>query len=650
MRHYFYGADSGASGHNKSPDVFTTVVNEEPAVPERAQSHDFAEESSHYDILFENNPQPMWIFDKETHYFVEVNAMAIRQYGYSREEFLRLKLTDIRPPEDIERFHEAVNGPTPRLPDTSYRRHIRRDGSLIDVRIFYQEIVYHNRPALIAAIEDLSELHEAARERETAHRVLLEVLESISDGFLSFDRELRFTYVNAAAEQFLQRSREELVGLTLGDAFPNSIGQPYYEQVLATKNTVVFETHYEVTGQWLEVRAVPTIDGISVFFCDITDRRQADIKLRASEEWYRALSEYGSDVIYVLGERNNIVYVSRSIERLLGYTAEQLVGYSVLYGVHDEDIPILADALAQLRSGQALVEGIIYRLRHTNGEWRFIESTGSDQTANPGVAGLVLYARDVTERIQLQNQLIHSAKLAALGELVAGVAHEINNPLAAISGLAQLLGTHSDLMVREDALAIRGMVDRATKIVQSLRGFAQSDTGGISRRVGTATKVAGSLNRVAQSAFQMVGASLRHHSIEVQLHLEDDLPSVLMTASELEQVVVNLLNNAAYAVREREIGTRLVTVTTFSYRTLGALGRESLRVSLLVSDNGPGMESAVHERIFEPFYSSKERGEGTGLGLYISYGIVSSHGGTLDVISSPGAGATFTITLPAMSE
>jgi two-component system NtrC family sensor kinase len=462
----------------------------------------------------------------------------------------------------------------------------------------------------------------------------------LPDGFIAFDSELRFRFVNPAAEQMLGRTFADIEGVDLLTAFPNSFGYAYYERVLANQEIVTFEMYFEAVGQWIEAQAIPVERGVSVLLRDITTRRMANLMLRSSDEWFRALSEYGSDITILLDDEAKIRYVSQSVQRVLGFPPSALNGQPFFDRIHEEDVQLVTEALQALQASTPIIEGLVYRARHASGEWRFIESTISNQLGNSSVAGLVLHARDVKERIRLQDQLVHSGKLAALGELVAGVAHEINNPLAAISGFAQLLASHPDPQVGQDALAIRNMVDRASKIVHSLRGFARPSNSELEHK-------ASDLNAVVGSALEIAGSTLKHAQVDVGLHLEANLPAVLMNQSEMEQVVVNLLTNAVSAVRDREPRERRVVVRTFSHRVQVSAGRLQTNVSLIVSDNGIGMEPSMARRIFEPFFTSKDRGEGTGLGLYISYGIVSSHGGTLDVITSPGAGATLTVTLPA---
>jgi signal transduction histidine kinase len=267
-----------------------------------------------------------------------------------------------------------------------------------------------------------------------------------------------------------------------------------------------------------------------------------------------------------------------------------------------------------------------------------VDYVGWDDLRRLGMAARrALEYRDLRrERARLQAQLVHAGRLTALGELVAGVAHEINNPLAAIGGHAQLLAMHPVGDVREDALIISRLVDRINRIVHSLRNFARPNTGGGRRRPSD-------LNRVVEEALLIMEYRLRRGSIDVVQELASDLPKVPMNSGEIEQVLVNLLNNAEHALRGKPPESRRVTIST----TIGAApGGSGHWCQLTVTDTGCGVSEEVLSHLFEPFFTTKDAGEGTGLGMYISQGLVAAHGGTLTIDSRPGEGARVTVSLP----
>ena len=248
---------------------------------------------------------------------------------------------------------------------------------------------------------------------------------------------------------------------------------------------------------------------------------------------------------------------------------------------------------------------------------------------DPGAA--VLIFEDHTEKRRLQEQLLQSEKMSAIGQLIAGVAHDLNNPLASVVGFSDLLGEAADVPPRlaEPLAVIRQEAERASAIVRNLLSFARRQEG---------ERQLQSLRPILESTHQLLKNQLMASRIELTLEAEPGLPEVEVHANQIKQVFVNIINNAAQAIA--------------STRTSG--GRIDILakclpdgVAISIADNGPGMPPAVAERVFEPFFSTKSEGEGTGLGLSICHGIVNEHGGSMTVDPGGGGrGATFTVELP----
>src|SRR5207253_1251543 len=252
--------------------------------------------------------------------------------------------------------------------------------------------------------------------------------------------------------------------------------------------------------------------------------------------------------------------------------------------------------------------------------------------AEPGSAVLVF--EDQTERRRLQEQLIQSEKMSAIGQLIAGVAHDLNNPLASVVGFSDLLAEAADVPPRlaEPLAVIRQEAERASAIVRNLLSFARRQEG---------ERQLQSIRPILESTHQLLKNQLMTTRIELTLEAEPGLPEVEVHANQIKQVFVNIINNAAQAVATtRKTGGRIDIRATCQ--------PDGLAVS--IADNGPGIPEAVAQRVFEPFFSTKSEGEGTGLGLSICLGIVTEHGGTIAVDpGGAGRGATFTVELP-MSE
>jgi two-component system NtrC family sensor kinase len=236
--------------------------------------------------------------------------------------------------------------------------------------------------------------------------------------------------------------------------------------------------------------------------------------------------------------------------------------------------------------------------------------------------------RDVTDELRLREQLVHTERLSAAGQLVSGVAHEMNNPLQSVIGYAELLldGEHRPAP-RQDLEKIRAEALRAARIVRNLLSFVRRSPG---------TRVLVSINQVVQSTVALRVYELETANIEVEEHYSEDLPAVSINREEIQQVVLNLILNAEQAMRTVQ-GRRRVMIRTAD----GPMG-----VSVEVADDGSGVPPELAGRVFEPFFTTKDVGEGTGLGLSIALGIATAHGGDLTLVQSS-SGACFRLTLPA---
>jgi two-component system, NtrC family, sensor kinase len=249
--------------------------------------------------------------------------------------------------------------------------------------------------------------------------------------------------------------------------------------------------------------------------------------------------------------------------------------------------------------------------------------TSTDRSA------LVLLFDDQTERRRLQDQLIQSEKMSAIGQLIAGIAHDLNNPLASVVGFADFLGEVPNVppSLREPLTVIREEAERASNIVKNLLSFARKQE---HQRRPTA------LRPLLDATFVLLRNQLMAHRVEAQIEIEPDLPMPDIDPNQIQQVFVNLLNNASQAIA-----------------STGRPGRVAVRarrwldgVAIEVIDDGPGMSEVLAAQVFEPFFTTKPEGEGTGLGLSISQGIVREHGGRIMLSTEEGRGSTFTVQLP----
>jgi signal transduction histidine kinase len=295
-----------------------------------------------------------------------------------------------------------------------------------------------------------------------------------------------------------------------------------------------------------------------------------------------------------------------------------------------DDRPALAEALARAAAGRA-ERGVEFRSEHADGRERWVSAEIQPLSDAGGTKGVLLLARNVTRERELHDQLQQADKLKAMGEMVSGVAHELNNPLSGILGYAQLFLTRpTDEWPRGDMEKIEANARRCKKIVENLLAFA---------RQSRSEKQSANLNEVLESVLALNEYPFRLDGVEIVRELDPRIPQLSLDVSRWQQVFINLATNAREAMVAAHSPARRITFST-------RLREDSVEVR--VEDTGPGIPSENLARVFEPFFTTKAHG--TGLGLGLCYGIVTDHGGTIGVESEPGRGAACTIRLPRRVE
>ena len=365
-----------------------------------------------------------------------------------------------------------------------------------------------------------------------------------------------------------------------------------------------------------------------------SERGRAIEALERREEHYRSLIENSLDLISILNSDGTIRYASPSHERVFGYPVEDLIGQNAFDFIHPDDLPAVRAAFERADGAAALA----CRVRQKDGTWRVLECFGRDLSHLPGVRGMVINSRDITERRRLEEQLQHSQRLEAMGRLAGGVAHDFNNLLMVITGHSQMLldAMHPADPALGDLEQVVKAAERATDLTRQLLAF--------SRRQGVRPAHI-HLNTLVQDMERMLRRVLGE-DIELLTILAPELDTVYADPGQIEQVILNIAVNARDAMPQ---GGKLTLETSHAElaeefdRAQPAAGQLKY-VTLSISDTGSGMEAQVLTRVFEPFFTTKEHG--TGLGLSTSYGIIKQSGGSITVDSTPGVGTTFRISLP----
>ncbi|MBI4979403.1 MAG: PAS domain S-box protein [Spirochaetes bacterium] len=371
---------------------------------------------------------------------------------------------------------------------------------------------------------------------------------------------------------------------------------------------------------------------------DITAQRQAEEALQKSERRFSQLIRNSFDTVVILDADGMQRYVSDSVVRTLGYQPSEVTDIPVIRDlIHpDDQAKVEAAFRSIIATGQG---GVQYRHRHKNGDWVHLEAWGTNQLDNPDIRGVVVNVRDITEHKRVEEELLRADKLQSLGVLASGIAHEVNQPLMAITmALDNLALRAADNPYTVDKVsALKGYARRITHIVEQIRSFARE------QKNDDVSVFA--VNDSIRNVLGMVGAQFSVQGIRVIERLDAAEPRVSGNLYRLEQVVLNLLTNARYAVEERSAGAasgyvKEITVTT---------AREGSDILLGVHDNGIGMTEQVRRSLFTPFFTTKPPGDGTGLGLSISFSIIKGMGGDITIESVPDSHSRFTVRLPAVN-
>ena len=465
-----------------------------------------------------------------------------------------------------------------------------------------------------------------------------EIVAALADAVVVTGTDRRILTVNRAAAELFGRPLEDLPGtavneLVIAEERPHveereqrarGGEEQRYETKIIRLDGVERDVAVSTTPLELDGELVGTV----AMLRDITDQKRAHDTLARSEARYRNLVESASDAIVTFDASGRFTTVNHAGELLSGYRREELIGQWFAPMLPDDELPKVLGHFQKALAGETgQYETTFYR---KDREIRTISVTYSTPQRDEEVLCLI---RDVTDQKMLQEQLIQSEKMSAIGQLVSGVAHELNNPLAGISAFAQLLLTEKRFPPdqRTAAEMIYAEARRASRIVQNLLTFARQHK---PERTST------SLNQVLDDALELRGYELRVRGIEVVRDYDEDLPETMADAHQLQQVFLNLITNAEQAMEKRQGNTQRLLVST---RRAGNV------IRIEVEDSGPGIPPNLLERIFNPFFTTKPTGSGTGLGLSISLGIVREHEGKIWAENAPTGGAHFTIELPLVA-
>lgn len=478
---------------------------------------------------------------------------------------------------------------------------------------------------------------DVTEEREKERR-FTELFETLQEGVYFSTPEGRLLDGNAALVQVLgYESKESLLSLDPRalNSDPNQnpvLGRTADDRGGVRTREIMLRRKNGTLGVFLDTsRAVWDADGKIVRYqgtlVDVTERREMEKAFRRQEEFHRYLLESFPDLILVIDLNGRYSFVSSRIHDLRGYKPEDLLGKRV---EEEQDYsPELFALYRDLITGRKMFGSCDYSARHRDGSWRTMRASASPLfDAENKLSGAIVSVRDITVEKKLEQQIIQSERLAAMGQMIGGFAHELNNPLTSILGMSELLQEgEAPESVRKQMVVLQQQARRAAEIVQNLMYFSRPPAPG---------KTPIDLGELVQRTLHLHAYSLRKSNITVDFLKETSVPVVSGDAHQLMQVFLNLILNSEQAMREvRDRGTLRIRIE-----------KQEKSVSVIFQDDGPGISPDILPNIFDPFYTTKRPGRGTGLGLSISKAILREHNGNVEATSGPGGGAVFTVTLP----
>jgi PAS domain S-box-containing protein len=523
---------------------------------------------------------------------------------------------------------------------------MRSDGSIFPIEIAVTEVVGTSKRLFISAIRDLTEQKATEAALRMSEAQLTAFLDHAPAAMYLKNNEDRYVVVNRFISTRFGMEPSEMVGkhpLELLDSAAAAEAMKVADEIRATGQPITSESRFETPTGSRSAMAIRfpvhdqggEIQYVGGVILDTTERTEAERKLRDSEARLTGLLEHAPLTMYLKDREGRFCVVNKFMADQLGFTPKELRGLkpsdvltpAAAQEAADIDRWIIEHRKPHVRESDFLAIGgmksavtVRFPVFDEDGEIAYIGGVFLDLTEQK---------RAQEELARSREALAQSEKLTALGSLLAGVSHELNNPLAVVVGEAILLEEDAEgSEFASSASRIRKSAERCSRIVQTFLAMA---------RQRTPERVQLDVESVSKAAIELTDYGMRSNGIAVLTDFAPSLPSVAADSDQLHQVLVNLLINAQQALQECDPPREIRVKTRYDE------GRD--RVCIEIADNGPGIAPDVEKRIFEPFFTTKPHGAGTGIGLSFSHGVIEAHGGTLS-LASGGKGATFLIELP----
>ncbi len=613
-----------------------------------------------YRLMVENIQDYAHLYLDNAGTIISWNLGAERLFGYSSEESIGKNISILYASDDVKQ-----NNPQLDIDESLAKGTFQKERWLVPKKnegerflasltitvLRDEEGVYKGYSCII---RNLTELRKVEEDLRSALAELDIVFNSVPAAIWIKDKHNNYLRVNRAAALLVEREPEEIAGKSSYELFPATADEIYrQDQIVIQGGDSLRGAIIPITTSKGEVRIIqsdkiPYYDsrgelmGVIVFSLDITEQSKIQKEIRNTNAYNRGLIESTLDPLFIISPLGRLMDINRAAERLTGFSKEELLGreFSTLFSEHSDAKEIFRQAL---KNGE--VKGYSLNLLNQEGEASpFFVNASVFRNEEGETVGVIAAARDITDLKKAEERLYQAQKMESIGKLAGGVAHDFNNLLTGIMGYANLLkielppgSTH-----HEAVGVIEKAAERASDLTRQLLGFA---------RQGKIMNIPVNLNSIIRDINELMIRTL-NKNIVIRLELGESELWVQGDPGQLQQVVLNLVVNAKDAMPDGGILTFHLQKTEIdSQFCLSHPGiKPGTYVELSVSDTGSGIPLSIQNRVFEPYFTTKKEGEGTGMGLAMSYGIIKNHMGGIYLTSELGKGSIFQIYLPFYKE
>jgi PAS domain S-box-containing protein len=602
----------------------------------RKQEQALADELTRRRLLVDKSLDGIVVLDVDAK-VVEANQRFAEMLGYTLKEVRELHTWDWEknyPHEQILEMGRNVDEKGLHLET----KHTRKDGSVIDVDISISGIMYGGQKLIFCIERDITERKRAEEAINLQRAYFQQLFDTSPDAILMMDTNDRAIQANRGFEVLFGYSNEEVKGRSLIELIVPEVdvqeASDSLQRILGGEVVRKESVRRRKDGSLVDVsilaypiRSNDKLIGTYGVYSDITERKRAEEAIKqAAEEWRNTFDSI-SDAISIHDRDYKILRANKGFADIFHKKPSQIIGRHC-YELHKGEKPISGCPHKQTLATKKPAVAEFYE---SNLGKYLHEATSPIFDEKGEVVGTVHFTRDITEQKQQNERLMMADRLASIGELAAGTAHELNNPLTSVIGFSQLL-MEKDIPddIREDLTFIYNEAQRAANVTKSLLTFGRKHA---------PVKQLNQINNIIEDVLKLRAYEQNVNSIEVKRQLAPDLPEIEVDYFQMQQVFLNIIINAEYFMTEAHKRGSL-TITTKKQNSI---------VRISIADDGPGISREDLSRIFNPFFTTKEAGKGTGLGLSICHGIVSEHGGQIYAKSQPGKGATIVVELPVNS-